>query len=364
MFLLVCQGIRLNQSLGEVSLEDYLVWEFATAEDRCDKTDSTDVMLAIILAPTPGTPNTAIISSLGAMTRNDAELCDNEGNRLRITMACPTGSIDTTGLQKLSEKVIESGGEVECLLRSADLSDSDTAKSLGRFISHLQNMGWAITSDSLTRFAVLFDDDTIAEAGLHRKSGSIIRELVSAGCFADLSSVNSADEGLMLNSIYTAFPEGLRSGIGTHHGTARMNRTGGRGLLRICGPTVVNWTRLNDMFLPCIETGVIDSAHSPGSHSAENWLRADVHVNGQPNWKFIKLIIECHADSGHRNDVIVRAESALKHLHSLCDQEDCCRLHFVTAREMANIAYAASSGECGDASRYRDYLVKPYCASE
>jgi hypothetical protein len=38
------------------------------------------------------------------------------------------------------------------------------------------------------------------------------------------------------------------------------------------------------------------------------------------------------------------------------------RLHYVTARELANIISAAEAGERGDAGRFRDYLLAPPAA--
>jgi hypothetical protein len=49
--------------------------------------------------------------------------------------------------------------------------------------------------------------------------------------------------------------------------------------------------------------------------------------------------------------------SFLADLTGYAQQNEACRLHFVTAREMTNIVLAACDGHDGDPNEYRNYRL-------
>ncbi|MGA9495586.1 MAG: hypothetical protein WBV41_07010, partial [Terriglobales bacterium] len=87
------------------------------------------------------------------------------------------------------------------------------------------------------------------------------------------------------------------------------------------------------------------------------WKKARIHVAGRPDWLFIKL--HCHSMDPTQKDAVI-GDQFRKFLEQLVGgaEERKETLHFVTAREMANIILAACDGKEGDPREYRDYRFK------
>jgi hypothetical protein len=106
------------------------------------------------------------------------------------------------------------------------------------------------------------------------------------------------------------------------------------------------------------------TANDPATESrVDCWVSQSIHVAGRPDWIFVKV----HTHGAPE----VQAASLLgepgRALHrALQRYNDGKRfvLHYVTAREMYNVACAAMHGLGGDPAGYRDYvLAKPPVAS-
>jgi hypothetical protein len=87
------------------------------------------------------------------------------------------------------------------------------------------------------------------------------------------------------------------------------------------------------------------------------WKQAQVRVAGRPDWLFIKL--HCHSMDPTQKDAVI-GDSFRAFLAALvggaADRKE--TLHFVAAREMANILLAACDGREGNPGDYRDYRFK------
>jgi hypothetical protein len=86
------------------------------------------------------------------------------------------------------------------------------------------------------------------------------------------------------------------------------------------------------------------------------WLRARVQVPGRPDWFFVKL----HAHGAPENAHEVLLGEPMDRFHEELAQRarDNPRFHYhyVTAREMYNLAKAAESGYQGDMAGALDFL--------
>jgi hypothetical protein len=83
-----------------------------------------------------------------------------------------------------------------------------------------------------------------------------------------------------------------------------------------------------------------------------------VHVPGRPEWTFVKV----HAHGAPEKNARVMLGEAMEGLHhALADgsRRGPWRLHYVTAREMYNVARAAMDGLVGSPASYFDYEVPP-----
>ena len=123
----------------------------------------------------------------------------------------------------------------------------------------------------------------------------------------------------------------------------------------IQGPLLFNWRRrLRGLPVPRLENGEIGAHYPPTLERFRLWASAHVHVLGRPEWVFVKA-------HGHglqdRSLGCLAGEPMRVFLEDLLS-ETCVRgyqLHFVSAREMANIALAAVEGMAGNPDEYRDY---------
>jgi len=90
-----------------------------------------------------------------------------------------------------------------------------------------------------------------------------------------------------------------------------------------------------------------------------SWIAADVHVEGRPEWTFIKL--HTHGAQERNEEALLGApmDRLLTHLETHFADGGRYRLHYVSAREMYNIARAAMDGLRGNPDAYRDYRLLP-----
>jgi hypothetical protein len=105
------------------------------------------------------------------------------------------------------------------------------------------------------------------------------------------------------------------------------------------------------------ETAALTGANPPSIRRLRLWKKAGIAVQGRPDWLFIKL--HCHSMSPNDRDALVgdSFRSFMSELVLGAEQRQ-ETLHFVSAREMANMLWAACDGRAGDPDEYRDYRLK------
>jgi hypothetical protein len=88
-------------------------------------------------------------------------------------------------------------------------------------------------------------------------------------------------------------------------------------------------------------------------------VRQGIHVEGRPEWIFVK--VHTHGAPEAQGRALLGAGSAMLHRELTTRYNDGRRwvLHYVTAREMFNIAMAAMEGLNGDPTQYRDRGLAP-----
>jgi len=87
------------------------------------------------------------------------------------------------------------------------------------------------------------------------------------------------------------------------------------------------------------------------------WTRAGITVKGRPEWVFIKL--HCHSMDS-RDQGAVLGDPMREFLAALTSdaRQYGYGIHFVTAREMVNIALAACDGRSGSPGDFRNYRLR------
>jgi hypothetical protein len=181
--------------------------------------------------------------------------------------------------------------------------------------------------------------------------------LRATGCYADFTfpSAPERTQPRMINRIYYA-PCGTgrrcphESGVPLGTGPASPER-----LMLIPGPLTLDWRRRKWGMMPRIENACIQDSQPARINRLRLWLKARVQVPARPDWFFVKL----HAHGAPEwNQAVVLGEPMRQFHRDLAEfatRNTWFTYHYVTAREMYNLARAAEAGWAGDVSGARDY---------
>ena len=125
----------------------------------------------------------------------------------------------------------------------------------------------------------------------------------------------------------------------------------------ITGPLGLNWKARKKGIFPQIENSDIRSAMPPTKDRIDLWVNSNIHVKGQPNWIFIKV----HTHGTQERDMDTLLGQPFEEMCRYLDQEyndgTDYALHYVSAREMYNIAKAAEANRTGNPNDFRDFIV-------
>ncbi len=286
---------------------------------------------------------------------------DADGCAPKHSFFFPGEQYDKRYLDRLA-KLCEAGfGEVEVHLHH----DGDTAEKLRRdLLGFLDAYGahghLCRDADGKKRYAFIHGNWCLANA---RKDGrwcgvdEEIPLLFETGCYADFTFPSAPDECQpnLVNSIY--WPTGnLAAKRAYEHGEpARVGVVRGDRILMIEGPIAL--AQKPGTRMPRIESAAVTAADPPTPERVASWVDQGICVEGRPEWIFVK--VHTHGAPETQARAILGDASRMLHaeLVGKYNDGDSWRLHYVSAREMFNIAIAAMRGADGDPGRYRDYLL-------
>jgi hypothetical protein len=292
-----------------------------------------------------------------------ASFRDSDGRPPRHTFFYPIEQYNDSHVETLAGLCHAGFGEVEIHLHH----NHDTDANLRRTLLHAKSM-LASRHGLLSRRR---DSDEIMFGFVHgnwaldnsRPDGEwcgvnneldVLRE---TGCYADftLPSAPSATQTRKINSIYYACDDPNRP---CSHDTGTDVGAGPRpndSLMLIQGPLVLNWRRRKWGLLPRVENACIQGNQRPSAERLDQWLRARVQVPSRPDWFFVKL--HTHGAPEANQSVLLGEPMAKFHaaLRERADREPNFHFHYVTAREMYNLARAAEAGWSGSVDAARDY---------
>ena len=107
-----------------------------------------------------------------------------------------------------------------------------------------------------------------------------------------------------------------------------------------------------------IENGELSGVNPPTLRRLQLWKKARITIEGRPDWLFIKL--HCHGLQAADESAMIGPpiQQFLRELIEGAGDGSEYLVHFVTMREMANIALAACDDRSGNPGEYRDYRFK------
>lgn len=290
------------------------------------------------------------------------EFRDSNGRTPRHGFFFPGEEYRPYFLDRLAELCRDGYGEVEVHLHhdgdTAETLKPQLADTLASFAKHGH-----ISRDAATgqyRWAFIHGNWCLANGRPDGKWCGVDDELPvlhEMGCYADLTFPAAPDPSQpdQVNVIY--WPTGdLAARRAYDFGErARVGVTYEDRLLMITGPLAFARKGVAKLRM---ENGAITGDDPPDAQRVKTWLRQGIHIEGKPEWVFVKI---------HTHGAIEKTAASLlgsggRALHeALRDQvmREGGKLHYVTAREMFNVARAAMDGKTGTPDQYFDYVIPP-----
>jgi hypothetical protein len=293
---------------------------------------------------------------------------DHDGRPLVHTYFYPAEQYDQGLLDMLADHCHAGWGEVEVHLHHG-IPQSDTAENTRRVLTEFRDQlafrhrCLALEEGSTRpRYAFVHGNFALANSANGRFCGvdSEMQILAETGCYADLTMPSGALHPAQvekINSVYEcALPLDQAAPHRQGHDLA-AGRVPRSFPLMVQGPLVTDLRRSLRTARPVLDNGAITGANPATMHRLSLWKQAQVRVLGRPDWLFIKL--HCHSMDPTQKDAVI-GDSFRNFLAALvggaADRKE--TLHFVAAREMANILLAACDGREGNPGDYRDYRFK------
>ncbi len=293
------------------------------------------------------------------------DLRDADGRAPVHTFFYPEEEYRPEHLDTLVELCRMGLGEIEIHLHHDGDTDVQLREKLRRFTRQLVQRHDALPSDPLTgqpRWAFIHGNwalDNARPDGRWCGVNNELRVLREEGCYADftLPAAPDASQTRTINKIYYATDDCARP---RSHETGIRVRVGGKpsgDLMIIQGPLGFMWRSRKLGVIPRIENADLRTSNPPTPSRVDAWVRTGIHIEGRPEWVFVKV----HTHGAPERDVdVLLGESmrgAFQYLQSRYNDGRNWKLHYVSAREMYNIAKAAEAGCEGDPGQYRDYVI-------
>jgi hypothetical protein len=289
---------------------------------------------------------------------------DSEGFAPRHSFFFPGEEYAPEYLDKLAKLAGQGFGEVELHLHH----DGDTAPHLAQLIDEYLRLfaghgHLARGADGRPRFGFIHGNWCLANARADGRWCGVDAELPllhAAGCYADFTFPAAPDESQpgIVNRIY--WPEGdlarrrsYETGSPARVGERRDDR-----ILMIEGPLAIT-LRSASRPVPRIEAADVNARDPATPARVRTWVRQGIGVAGRPEWVFVK--VHTHGTQEAQSQSLLGDGG--RALHTVLTEQyndgQRWRLHYLTAREMYNIAMAAMDGYAGDPGGYRDYVLPP-----
>lgn len=288
---------------------------------------------------------------------------DEEGQPLRHTYFYPAEEYNGDAIDCLTAFCHAGWGEIEIHLHhgiNAPDTAENTRRALLTFRDQLVARGCLSREKGIgaPRYAFVHGNWALANSAQGRFCGvdEEMQILAETGCYGDFTlPAPSSAQVRKINALYEcALPLNMRAphrrGI-----DLRCNRPPRQFPLIIQGPLLIFGRLKRGLPWPGIENGELSGSNPPTMDRLRLWRKASIIVKGRPDWIFIKL--HCHGmNPGDETAMFGTAiQKFLRDLVEAAQSRNEYKLHFVTAREMANIILAACDGREGNPGEYRDY---------
>jgi hypothetical protein len=288
---------------------------------------------------------------------------DADGLHPRHTFFFPGEQYGPGYLERLARLAHAGLGEVELHLHHDGDDAVKLRRDIGRYLADYARHGHlARDADGRIRYAFIHGNWSLANARRDGRWCGVDGELpllFDTGCYADYTFPAAPDECQpgIVNQIYwptgdlerrRAYETGLRACVGE----PRRDR-----ILMIQGPLAL--TRRPGRLVPRIESAAVTAADPATPPRIASWVAQGICVAGRPEWVFVKVHAHGAPEAQARSLLGGDGERLHHELTERYNDGERFVLHYVTAREMFNIAIAAVEGASGDPAQYRDHQLAP-----
>jgi hypothetical protein len=264
-------------------------------------------------------------------------------------------------LSALTQMVFDGLGEVELHYHH----DGDTSETLRRDLRDALDTynRWGLLLESGEKpkrsFGFIHGDWALGNSCAGKYCGvndelTILQEL---GCWGDFTmpSANQC-QTRKINSIYYAEGDANRPKSHDWGRDSAVGTTNQPGMWLMQGPLGINWQAPG---YPRVENASLTTENWGRPDRIRKWLDSNVHVQGKPDWLFIKL--HTHGAIEKDFDALFGEKALAMHqmLHEQLNDGKQYQLHYVTARQAFNIAKAAEHGKSGSPADWLDYQIGP-----
>lgn len=295
---------------------------------------------------------------------------DSEGHPFVHSYFYPAEQYDEGLVDILAEHCHSGWGEVEVHLHHG-IPEPDTPQNTRRLLCEFRDqlayrhrcLAFEAGSE-LPCYSFVHGNFALANSAGGHYCGvdSEMKILAETGCYADFTlptATRHPAQTAKVNSLYECAlaleqraPQ--RRGVDLHVGHPPQLLP-----LIMQGPLLTPLKRIFSNRRPVIENGAITAGNPMSLQRLSYWKQARIHVHGRPDWLFIKL--HCHGMDPTQKEVVI-GRAFQKFLEEFVGGAEARKetLHFVTAREMVNIALAACDGKDGNPGDHREYRFRRF----
>lgn len=291
-----------------------------------------------------------------------AKLRDASGLPPRHTFFYPGDQYAFDLVEPLAELVEMGLAEVEVHLHHDNDTRQTLADKLECTVDNLNQHGIVPYVDGQPRWAFIHGNWCLAN-GRHDGAFCGVDDeldlLYELGCYADFTFPSAPDstQPRIVNRVY--YPRGdVRKRRAHERGrAAKVGEEDKKRVVCVQGPLGV--CRRNGPGLPLrIDAGALTARDPATIDRLKTWVEQGISIRGRPEWVFVKLSTH-GAPEDEASSLLGNRHRQFHEALSGWTQRIGIRHHYVTAREMFNIARAAMDGKTGNPAHYRDYKVPP-----
>ena len=129
--------------------------------------------------------------------------------------------------------------------------------------------------------------------------------LKETGCYADFSlpTAPCVSQTRKVNSIYYATDDPLRSKSHDTGVDVEVGLPPSGDFMIIPGPLGFNWLNRKFWCIPRTENSEIQESNPPTAYRIRNWVKQCIHVQGRPEWVFVK--VSCHGAEDRSREAVL-----------------------------------------------------------